>query len=214
MPEPAERARLRAGFGAKLRVARRNHGLSVPELARRAGCSRSLIEQLESGRCRPTAEAVRHLAFAINPDRPRSLAYRLRRAAGNSLRQDTADGARRWQRRRGRATLSGHGPLETVVARSIALHCRASEAKSAAWALIESPAFLRNDWMALAALDLLKQGEAAAKAAGVQVDVYIGSRHVTYNGHVWGNGNYNRWPIKPHRRSPVQQYEPCSDSQD
>ena len=71
------------GLGPRLRVAREQRGLSVRELARRIGCSASLISQIERGVSVPSVgvlyslateldTSLDHLLFGAEPRRPAS----------------------------------------------------------------------------------------------------------------------------------------------
>src|SRR5580692_1546961 len=69
------------GLGPRLRAAREERGLSVRELARRIGCSASLISQIERGVSVPSVgvlyslateldTSLDHLLFGAEPRRP------------------------------------------------------------------------------------------------------------------------------------------------
>jgi DNA-binding XRE family transcriptional regulator len=87
-PDPAERATLRATFGALLRAARTRAGLTQAALAARASVNRTLPYRLESGRVRPSTLICLALATALTGDErsARELYNGLRAAAGPSLR--------------------------------------------------------------------------------------------------------------------------------
>jgi len=53
------------GMGDRMRLARRAHGLSLRELARRLGVSPSLISQVETGRARPSVNTLYAIASEL-----------------------------------------------------------------------------------------------------------------------------------------------------
>jgi transcriptional regulator with XRE-family HTH domain len=55
-----------AGLGPRLRLARSERGLSVRELARRVGCSASLVSQIERGACVPSVGVLYSLAAELS----------------------------------------------------------------------------------------------------------------------------------------------------
>lgn len=99
VPGPAERDRLVATLGAALRSLRAEYGVSTRTLARRSTVARSSIQRLESGRRRPRRSILAALAYGLDPGRAEQLAAVLCEAAGDSLREDTAGGLRRRERR-------------------------------------------------------------------------------------------------------------------
>ena len=101
------------GLGPRLRVAREQRELSVRELARRIGCSASLISQIERGVSVPSVgvlyslateldTSLDHLLFGAEPRRPLAAAPVLdapcivQRAGGRNI-IDLASGVR-WER--------------------------------------------------------------------------------------------------------------------
>jgi transcriptional regulator with XRE-family HTH domain len=101
------------GLGPRLRVAREQRELSVRELARRIGCSASLISQIERGVSVPSVgvlyalateldTSLDHLLFGAEPRRPLAAAPRtgatgiVQRADGRNI-IDLASGVR-WER--------------------------------------------------------------------------------------------------------------------
>ncbi|WP_157767454.1 helix-turn-helix transcriptional regulator [Actinosynnema pretiosum] len=88
---PAERARLRADFGALVWAERAARGWSQPVLADAVGVSTRTLQRWENGFTRPTARVCTRLAAAFLPDSDpvtrTMLALRLERAAGPSLRR-------------------------------------------------------------------------------------------------------------------------------
>ncbi|HEV2252370.1 MAG TPA: helix-turn-helix domain-containing protein, partial [Streptosporangiaceae bacterium] len=101
------------GLGPRLRVAREQRQLSVRELARRIGCSASLISQIERGVSVPSVgvlyalateldTSLDHLLFGAEPRRPLATAPGpdapgiVQRAAGRNI-IDLASGVR-WER--------------------------------------------------------------------------------------------------------------------
>jgi transcriptional regulator with XRE-family HTH domain len=170
-----ERTFLRAGFGGVLRAARRERGLSVPALARRCGCSVSLVEQLEAGRCRPRVGTCEVLAYALDPDAPGPLAEQLRQAAGDALRPDTARSERAWTRRTIRAFVTGARPLPSEIARSIALHTEAAVCFRTAMVMLNTPGAMTNEAILTQAMALFHRGRVADAAAGMPVEVRFGS---------------------------------------
>lgn len=174
-----ERLHLRA-FGNLLRAERLAAGLSVPALARRCGCSASLVEKLERGERRPRARTVRVFAGGLDPDDREPLAARLRDAAGASLVADTARSERAWTRRTNRAALCGDRPLPSEIARSIALHSAAAAARVQALAIVNAPGALYNADALDRAIRLMDQAWAAEDEAGLPVAVHIGRRVFRY----------------------------------
>lgn len=110
VPDPVERAQLRASVGAALRHARSRAGVTQARLAKLAGCHSSTVERIEGGLFRPTDALLSALAWAAtNPPgwAPRrgqaaALAELLMAAAGDSLITASPKRAR-WRRRRLRA---------------------------------------------------------------------------------------------------------------
>lgn len=101
-PDPDERDRLAATVGALLRRERTRRGLTVRQLAERAGCAASTIHRLERGARRPRPSLLDVLAVALHPGHPdqaRQLARELERAAGTSLVVDTPASLRQRARR-------------------------------------------------------------------------------------------------------------------
>ncbi|MCM3886652.1 helix-turn-helix domain-containing protein [Frankia sp. R82] len=170
-----ERNVLAGGFGAVLREARRERRLSAAALARRCGCSTSLVEQLERGTCRLRVRTVTVLAYALDPDAPDPLAERLRAAAGQSLRPDTARSERAWSRRTVGAFVAGARPLPSEIARSIALHTEAAACRRTALALLDQPDAMHNAAVLARARALLERGRTADAAAGPPVELRFGS---------------------------------------
>ncbi|MER5671933.1 helix-turn-helix domain-containing protein [Pseudonocardia alni] len=87
---PEEAARLAAGFGAYLRCARLERGLTQAALAAAAGLSAPFVGDLEIGRFRPSDRSTARLAAALRPGADALTVavedVRLRRLAGESLR--------------------------------------------------------------------------------------------------------------------------------
>jgi transcriptional regulator with XRE-family HTH domain len=71
------------GLGERLRQVRADHGLSARELARRIGCSPSLISQIERGNNAPSAAILYMLANQLNV----SLDYLFGLGAGDTIAQ-------------------------------------------------------------------------------------------------------------------------------
>lgn len=125
---PLERARLEATLGAELARAREAAGYTYrPPLARAAGCSVSMLRNLETGQRRPRRSLLATLAAVLAPDDPDALLDVLVAAAGGSLRPDTPSSL---QRRR------------NAVERVTRARRRAQRAAAAATARIPSAAAL------------------------------------------------------------------------
>ncbi len=107
VPDPVERARLRASVGAALRHARGHARLTQRRLAELAGCDPSTVERVEGGWFRPTDALLAALAWAATNPPGRSprraqaadLTEELEAAAGRSLVIASPKRAR-WRRRR------------------------------------------------------------------------------------------------------------------
>jgi transcriptional regulator with XRE-family HTH domain len=63
----AERERLAAGFGARVRALRAEHGWSQERLAEVIGCDRRTVGRLERGEHRPTRQQCAWIARAFTP---------------------------------------------------------------------------------------------------------------------------------------------------
>lgn len=63
----AERERLAAGFGARVRALRGERGWSQERLAEVVGCDRRTVGRLERGEHRPTRQQIAWLARAFTP---------------------------------------------------------------------------------------------------------------------------------------------------
>src|ERR1700719_1099165 len=96
------------GLGPRLRLAREQRQLSVRELARRIGCSASLISQIERGVSVPSVgvlyslateldSSLDHLLFGAEPRRPAAPASGIVQRAGGRNIIDLASGVR-WER--------------------------------------------------------------------------------------------------------------------
>ncbi|MBF8187309.1 helix-turn-helix domain-containing protein [Nonomuraea sp. K274] len=99
VPEGVERERLAATLGAVLRSLRAAYGVGTRPLARRSTVARSTIQRLEAGQRRPRRSVLAALAYGLDPGRVQELTEALCAAAGPSLRDDTAGGLRRRERR-------------------------------------------------------------------------------------------------------------------
>lgn len=100
VPDGVERDRLVATLGAALRSMRLAYDVGTRPLARRSTVARSTIQRLEAGQRRPRRSVLAALAYGLDPGRADQLAAALCDAAGDSLREDTAGGLRRRERRR------------------------------------------------------------------------------------------------------------------
>lgn len=93
---PDEGDHLADGVGALLAAARHRAGLTRPALAVAAGCSSTMVDNLERGQRRPRRSLLAALAAVLAPlDDGAALTRDLVAAAGDSLRPDTAASLRR-----------------------------------------------------------------------------------------------------------------------
>lgn len=99
LPDDVERARLVATLGALLRQLRAEYNVGTRPLSRRSTVARSTIQRLEAGQRRPRRSVLAAIAYGLDPDRADELTAALCDAAGDSLRDDTAGGLRRRERR-------------------------------------------------------------------------------------------------------------------
>lgn len=120
-----ERDHLARGVGALLATARREAGLSRAGLAAAAGCSQTMVNNLERGQRRPRRSFLAALAAVLAPaDDGVALTEDLVAAAGASLRPDTVaslrrraravEAARRARRRQARDTAAAGRTLPTA----------------------------------------------------------------------------------------------------
>jgi transcriptional regulator with XRE-family HTH domain len=110
-------------LGPRLRRVREERGLSVRELARRVGCSASLVSQIERGLSAPSVGMLYGLAtelgasldflFGVTP--PRVTAHEARAPAVPP--HEARDRAAAPRPRAGRMALTGHGVVQRAVSR-------------------------------------------------------------------------------------------------
>ncbi|WP_197043557.1 helix-turn-helix domain-containing protein [Saccharothrix sp. NRRL B-16314] len=136
---PAERARLRADFGALVWAERAARGWSQPVLAAALGVSTRTVQRWEGGTVRPTARVCARLAAALLPDSdPVSrtvLALRLERAAGPSLHRLRRKPLRAHVRRvREQAAARLEAPPDAADALALAAALAALEPEPTLWA--------------------------------------------------------------------------------
>jgi transcriptional regulator with XRE-family HTH domain len=115
-PLDAERDQIAATVGSRLRELRREYGLSLRDLERRSGVTRSTISRVERGLRRPRPSLLGWLAWGLNPDLSAVLRRELCGAAGMSLIAESRWSERAHGRRAWRAVLAGQMPLPAWLA--------------------------------------------------------------------------------------------------
>lgn len=108
MPSDA-RAAQAADLGARLREVRRDRGLSTRELARRVGCSASLISQIERGASAPSAGVLYRLASELDASLDYLFGVRSRPAGAAKAGTESAAGSAMVQRAGNRRCLDLDG---------------------------------------------------------------------------------------------------------
>lgn len=154
-----------ARVGSLVRALRLECGLTMSALARRSAVAPSTISRLERGELRPRPSLLTVVASGLDPDRQRELREMLLAAAEGCLAPDTAGWQRYRWRRQELGWNTGEVPLPSDLARRVAAHKRAAEARRAAYAIVDRRGPL-TDADLDEGLRLMEIAEQADKEAG------------------------------------------------